>query len=81
MGGQNQCRSLYSIVSLPQNGPLDEKENFEKLMQLYQKNFIKVFGAMAWIWLTLNGVKNFPYSNKIRPTLIANVGSKGRANY
>ena len=35
---------LYSIVSLPQNSPLDEKENFEKLMDLYKENFTEVFG-------------------------------------
>ena len=59
---------LYSIVSLPQDGPLDEKENFEKLMQLYQKNFTEVFGRYGLDLVDPKWGEKIPYSNKIRPT-------------
>ena len=73
---------LYSIVSLPQNGPLDEKENFEKLMQLYQKNFTEVFGRYGLDLVNPKWDEKIPYSNKIRPTTALQMwDTKGRANY
>ena len=73
---------LYSIVSLPQNGPLDEKENFEKLMQLYQKNFAEVFGRYGLDLVDPKWGEKIPYSNKIRPTTALQMwDTKGRANY
>ena len=73
---------LYSIVSLPQNGPLDEKENFEKLMQLYQKNFTEVFGRYGLDLVDPKWGDKIPYSNKIRPTTALQMwDSKGRANF
>lgn len=59
---------LYSLISLPQNTPLDEKENFEKLMQLYQKNFAEVFGHYGLNLVDPKWGETIPYSNKIRPT-------------
>ena len=73
---------LYSIVSLPQNGPLDKKENFEKLMQLYQKNFAEVFGRYGLDLVDPKWGEKIPYSNKIRPTTALQMwDTKGRANY
>jgi len=73
---------LYSIVSLPQNGPLDEKENFEKLMQLYQKNFTEVFGRYGLNLVDPKWGEKIPYSNKIRPTTALQMwDTKGLANY
>lgn len=73
---------LYSIVSLPQNGPLDEKENFEKLMQLYQNNFTEVFGRYGLDLVDPKWGDKIPYSNKIRPTTALQMwDSKGRANF
>jgi len=73
---------LYSIVSLPQNSPLDEKENFEKLMQLYQKNFTEVFGRYGLDLVNPKWGEKIPYSNKIRPTTALQMwDTKGRANY
>ncbi len=73
---------LYSIVSLPQNSPLDEKENFEKLMQLYQKNFSEVFGRYGLDLVDPKWGEKIPYSNKIRPTTALQMwDAKGRANY
>ena len=73
---------LYSIVSLPQNSPLDEKENFEKLMQLYQKNFTEVFGRYGLNLVDPKWGEKIPYSNKIRPTTALQMwDTKGLANY
>ena len=73
---------LYSIVSLPQDGPLDEKENFEKLMQLYQKNFTEVFGRYGLDLVDPKWGEKIPYSNKIRPTTALQMwDTKGKANY
>ena len=73
---------LYSIVSLPQNGPLDEKENFEKLMQLYQKKYTEVFGRYGLDLVDPKWGEKIPYSNKIRPTTALQMwDTKGRANY
>ncbi|MBC8283018.1 MAG: hypothetical protein H8E32_04335 [Nitrospinae bacterium] len=73
---------LYSIVSLPQNSPLDEKENFEKLMQLYQKNFAEVFGRYGLNLVDPRWGETIPYSNKIRPTTALQMwDTQGRANY
>jgi len=73
---------LYSIVSLPQNSPLDEKENFEKLMQLYQQNFTEVFGRYGLDLVNPKWGEKIPYSNKIRPTTALQMwDTKGRANY
>ena len=73
---------LYSIVNLPQNGPLDEKENFEKLMQLYQKNFTEVFGRYGLNLVDPKWGEKIPYSNKIRPTTALQMwDTKGRAHY
>ena len=72
----------YSIVSLPQNGPLDEKENFEKLMQLYQKNYTEVFGRYGLELVDPKWGEKIPYSNKIRPTTALQMwDTKERANY
>ncbi|MEK9629727.1 MAG: hypothetical protein VW455_12000 [Nitrospinota bacterium] len=73
---------LYSIVSLPQNSPLDEKENFEKLMQLYQKNFREIFGRYGLDLVNPRWGELIPYSNRIRPTTALQMwDTRGRANY
>ena len=73
---------LYSIVNLPQNGPLDEEENFEKLMQLYQKYFQEIFGRYGLNLVNPKWGEKIPYSNKIRPTTALQIwDSSGRANF
>ena len=34
---------LYCLVNLPQNSPLDKKENFERLMVFYHQSVTKAF--------------------------------------
>lgn len=73
---------LYSIISLPQNGPLDEKENFEKLMDLYQKSFAEVFGRYGLNLVDPKWGEIIPYSNKARPTTALQMwDTQKRANF
>ncbi len=59
---------LYSLVSLPQNTPLDEPENFEKLMEIY-RDILQTNFAKYHLQLTdPNWGEKVPYSNRIRPT-------------
>lgn len=73
---------LYSIVSLPQKSPLDEKENFERLMELYQQNFKNIFGRYGLNLVDPRWGEVIPYSNKIRPTTALQMwDTRRRANY
>ena len=73
---------LYSIVSLPQNSPLDEKENFERLMELYQQNLKKFFGRYGLNLANPKWGEIIPYSNKVRPTTaLQRWDTKGKANF
>ena len=59
---------LYSIVNLPQGSPLDEKENFERLMKIYYETFQRVFKSYSLTFVNPRWGEPIPYSNKIRPT-------------
>ena len=73
---------LYSIVSLPQNSPLDEKENFERLMELYQQNLKKFFGRYGLNLANPKWGEIIPYSNKVRPTTALQMwDTNGKANF
>lgn len=73
---------LYSIVSLPQNSSLDEKENFEHLMELYQSNFKKFFGRCGLNLVNPKWGEIIPYSNKVRPTTALQMwDTQGKANF
>jgi len=73
---------LYSIVSLPQNSALDEKENFECLMELYQQNLKKFFGHYDLNLINPRWGEIIPYSNKARPTTALQMwDTKGKANF
>jgi len=73
---------LYSIVSLPQNSPLDKKENFECLMGLYQKYFTDFFGRYGVNLVNPKWGEIIPYSNKVRPTTALQMwDTNGKANF
>lgn len=59
---------LYSIVNLPQNTALDEKENFERLMEIYHQNFRSHFGKFGLDLVDPRWGEPVPYSNRKRPT-------------
>ena len=59
---------LYSLVSLPQNTPLDQPENFEKLMEIY-RNILQANCGKYQMGLTdPRWGEKVPCTNKIRPT-------------
>ena len=73
---------LYSIVRLPQNIPLDKKENFERLMGLYQKHFTDFFGRYGVNLVNPKWGEIIPYSNKVRPTTALQMwDTNGKANF
>ncbi|UCD10866.1 MAG: hypothetical protein JSU88_09305 [Nitrospinaceae bacterium] len=59
---------LYSIVNLPQNTALDEKELFEQLMEIYHQNFRTAFGKFGLDLVDPRWGEPVPYSNRLRPT-------------
>ena len=59
---------LYSLVSLPQNTPLDEPENFEKLMVIYRDILQSNFGKYQLKLTDPKWGEKVPCTNKIRPT-------------
>jgi hypothetical protein len=59
---------LYSLVSLPQNTPLDEPENFEKLMEIYRDTLQTNFGKYQLQLTDPHWGEKVPCTNKIRPT-------------
>jgi hypothetical protein len=59
---------LYSLVSLPQNTPLDEPDNFEKLMEIYRDVLIANCGKYQMQLTDPRWGEKVPCTNKIRPT-------------
>ncbi|MBT5029261.1 MAG: hypothetical protein HOH38_11120 [Nitrospinaceae bacterium] len=59
---------LYSIVNLPQNGPLDKIENFECLMEIYQQTFATTFKRYGLNLVDPCWGETIPYSNRVQPT-------------
>ena len=60
---------LYCIVNLPQNTPLDQHENLEKLVMVYFKTFAEAFKPFGLdLDLKMWGGR-LPHSNKARPTI------------
>lgn len=73
---------LYSIVNLPQNSPLDQLENFECLMEIYQQTFHNFFKHYGLNLVNPRWGEAIPYSNKERPTTALQMwDNKGRANF
>jgi len=58
---------FYSIVNLPQNGPLDEPENFEHLMKIYYRTCQEIFKRYHLVFENPQWGEPIPYTNKIRP--------------
>jgi hypothetical protein len=59
---------LYSLVSLPQNTPLDEPDNFEKLMEIYRDTLQINCGKYEMQLTDPRWGEKVPCTNKIRPT-------------
>lgn len=59
---------LYSLVSLPQNTPLDEPDNFETLMKIYRDVLIENCGKYKMELTDPRWGEKVPCTNRIRPT-------------
>jgi len=59
---------LYSLVSLPQNTPLDEPENFERFMEIYRDTLQECFRPSGLDLVRPTWGEKIPYSNRKRPT-------------
>jgi hypothetical protein len=59
---------LYSLVSLPQNTPLDEPDNFETLMKIYRDVLIENCGKYQMELTDPRWGEKVPCTNRIRPT-------------
>lgn len=67
---------LYCLVNLPQNSPLDKKENFEYLMELYHKNICTTFTTYGFNFISPRWGDPIPYTNKKRPTTVLQMWEK-----
>ncbi len=73
---------LYSIANLPQNTPLDKKENFERLMNIYQQTSRTTFARYGLNLVRPRWGEAIPYSNKVRPTTALQMwDAAGRAKF
>ena len=59
---------LYCIVSIPQNTPLNEKENLERFMSIYQNLFQENFAKYSLELVDPHWGEPIPYTNRKRPT-------------
>jgi len=59
---------LYNIVNLPQNSPLEDKENFKTLMEFYHRTFRTAFKNYGLDLVDPQWGESVPYTNKIKPT-------------
>ena len=59
---------LYSLVNLPQNTPLDDKENFEKFVVLYRETLQSNFKVHGLDFVDPHWGEAIPYTNEVRPT-------------
>ena len=65
---QTNVVRLYSLVNLPQNTPLDEPENFEKLMEIYRDTLQTNFGKYQLNLTDPHWGEKVPCTSKARPT-------------
>jgi hypothetical protein len=73
---------LYSLVSLPQKSLIDEGNNFENLMKIYQKTISKTFSRYDLNLVDPRWGEEVPYSNKERPTTAMQIwDTTERANF
>ena len=67
---------LYCLVNLPQNSPLDKKENFERLMVSYHQNASGAFSKYNLNFVEPRWGESIPYTNKKRPTTVLQMWEK-----
>ena len=67
---------LYCLVNLPQNTPLDKKENFEHLMQSYHQSVTNTFSNYDLHFINPQWGESIPYTNKKKPTTVLQMWEK-----
>ena len=67
---------LYSLVNLPQNSPLDKKENFERLVVSYHQIASNSFSSYGLHLVNPRWGQHIPYTNKKRPTTVLQMWEK-----
>ena len=67
---------LYSLVNLPQNSPLDKKENFERLVVSYHQIASSSFSSYGLHLVNPRWGQHIPYTNKKRPTTVLQMWEK-----
>ena len=60
---------LYCIVNLPQNTPLDQHENLERLIDFYYKAFADAFKPYDLVLDLKEWGGQLPYTNKTKPSI------------
>ena len=67
---------LYCLVNLPQNSPLDKKENFERLMVSYHQCITNTFATYGLHFINPCWGEPIPYTNQKRPTTVLQMWEK-----
>lgn len=67
---------LYCLVNLPQNSPLDKKENFERLMVSYHQCITNTFATYGLHFINPRWGEPIPYTNQKRPTTVLQMWEK-----
>ena len=69
---------LYCLINLPQGTPLDDKKNFEHLIEIYHRTFRNTFLAYNLDFVDPQWGEPVPYSNRIRPTTTLQMWDKSQ---
>ena len=67
---------LYCLVNLPQNTPLDKKDNFEHLMESYHQSVTNTFSNYNLHFIKPRWGESIPYTNKKKPTTVLQMWEK-----
>ena len=67
---------LYCLVNLPQNTPLDKKDNFEHLMESYHQSVTNTFLNYDLHFINPRWGESIPYTNKKKPTTVLQMWEK-----
>ena len=67
---------LYCLVNLPQNTPLDKKDNFENLMASYHQSVTNTFSNYDLHFINPRWGESIPYTNKKKPTTVLQMWEK-----
>ncbi len=67
---------LYCLVNLPQNTPLDKKDNFEHLMESYHQSVTNTFSNYDLHFINPRWGESIPYTNKKKPTTVLQMWEK-----